>query len=65
MGRVGIMWGELVGANWHICGVSWYKWGACGSGRFGINMGRVGWGELVLGRSDWHPKLVTKARATN
>ena len=53
-GRVGIVSGELVGASWHICGTSWYKCGASNwLGRFGINMGRAGWGELVLGRIDW------------
>ena len=55
VGRVGIMWGELAGASWHICGASWYICGASWLGRAGINMGRVGWGELVLGRIDWHP----------
>ena len=52
VGRVGIMWGELVGASWHICGASWYKGGASWLGRVGINMGRHCWGELVLGRID-------------
>ena len=49
------MWGELAGASWHICGVSLYKCGASWLGRVGINMGRAGWGELVLGRIDLHP----------
>ena len=50
-----MMWAELVGASLHICGASWFKCGASLLGRVGINMGRVGWGELFLGRIDWHP----------
>ena len=41
------MWVELVGASWHICGASLYKYGASWLGRVGINMGRACWGELV------------------
>ena len=48
------MWGDLVGASWHICGVSLYKYGASWLERVGINMVRVGWVEMVLGRIASH-----------
>ena len=63
-GRVGIVSGELVGASWNICGTSCCKCGPSWLGRVGINIGRVGWDELILGRIDWHPsKLVSSCHS--